>query len=75
MPAIKSSINRDLRYFAKHDLMLQNGSFYRDRGSEFGGYAHYMNGDFMGWVESIPDTFVLQERSHALRLLPRNCRV
>ena len=75
MPATNPSINQDVRYFAMHDVGLQNGSFYRDRGSEFGGYAHYMNGDFMGWVDKVPKQFVLQDRKHALRLLPRNCRV
>jgi hypothetical protein len=71
MPATK----RQRQYYARHDFGLQNGSFFRDVDpSGEGGFAEYINGDFMGCVGRVPEEFKLQDREHARRLVPAICR-
>jgi hypothetical protein len=59
---------------------LKNASFYRDtvplnnRVFAFK-YAHYMNGDFMGFVNELPKDRVMVSRALAMRLLPKDYRV
>jgi len=65
------------RYFALHEQGLRNGSFFRLRGP---GYcAKYTNGDFMGNIGRLPETYAgrpLLEFAPSLaeKLIPKCCR-
>jgi hypothetical protein len=61
------------RYFANPggDFGLRNGSFIRESRH---GFAQYMNGDYMGHVDRVPDNFTPVETEHAERLIPKCCR-
>ena len=47
-------------YFAIHKGAFENGSFYRPLKN--GRFAHYMNGDYMGDVDSIPSGLIKFEK-------------
>ena len=71
------------RYYALHEAGLQNGSFYRVSQKACGDaveeiVAQYINGDFMGRQDALPDKYCgmpLKEFSQtkAERLVPRCC--
>src|SRR5215510_8405583 len=64
------------RYFALHEWGLQNGSFFRVR--KPGHCAQFINGDFMGNVGELPETYAGQPlkefpREQAEKLIPKCC--
>jgi hypothetical protein len=61
---------------------LENASFFRDsmpldgkRQPKLPKYAHYINGDFIEFVDELPKDRVMVSRALALRLLPKDYRV
>ena len=54
---------------AQHEGCLENGSFVRR--SKYG-LGQFMNGDFMGFIEDVPEGMV--DRDLARRLIPECCR-
>jgi hypothetical protein len=53
------------------DGCLRNGSFVRGEGPRF---TQYMNGDYMGTIEKIPDGMSPVSAAHARNLIPACCR-
>ena len=73
----KTATQTGPRYFAIHEAGLRNGSFFRVR--KPGHCAQFINGDFMGNIEHLPETYSglpLTEfpRDVAEKLIPRCCR-
>jgi len=52
------------------DGALENGSFVR-LGKH--GLAQYMNGDFMGFVDAVPEGMARVDTTHAERIIPKVC--
>lgn len=64
-------------YLALHEAGLRNGSFYRFKSDKLG-WAHYINGDFIGFVIPKPTHycgFPLKEftADAAVKLIPKVC--
>jgi len=64
------------RYFALHEAGLRNGSFFRVRRP--GHCAQFINGDFMGDIKRLPETYagrplVEFPREQARKLIPKCC--
>ena len=59
------------RYWALHDCGLRNGSFVRSRDGIT--MAQWMNGDFMGTIEALPNGFKEVPSDHAEKLIPAVC--
>jgi|GEM_PF-2780251 len=64
------------RYFALHEEGLRNGSFFRIRRP--GHCAQFINGDFMGDIGELPETYagrplVEFPREKARGLIPKCC--
>lgn len=47
---------------------LENGSYVREQNGKL---AQYMNGDFMGYISSIPEEMTKVDKALALRLIPK----
>ena len=52
------------------DFGLENGSFLRL--SKYG-LAQFMNGDFMGFIDEVPEGFTEVSTEHAEKLIPKVC--
>jgi hypothetical protein len=64
-------------YLALHEAGLRNGSFFRFN-AKTKQWAHYINGDFMGFVIPKPTTYAglpLKEfpEAQAVKLIPKIC--
>jgi hypothetical protein len=73
----KTKNTQAVRYYALHEAGLRNGSFFRVRGPKT--CAQYINGDFMGNVGTLPDSYAGQplkefDRKEAESLIPKCCR-
>lgn len=57
------------------DGCLRNGSFVRTAVKECseGKYVQYMNGDFMGYIQEVPEGMVEVDHDKAIKLLPKVC--
>ncbi len=74
----KKTAKQAPRYFALHEAGLRNGSFFRVRRP--GHCAQFINGDFMGNIEQLPETYANQPLVEfsldvAEKLIPKCCRV
>jgi hypothetical protein len=72
----KGKSNNRVRYFALHKEGLRNGSFFRVRSATV--CAQFINGDFMGNVGQLPETYagrplVEFPREQAEELIPECC--
>lgn len=70
--------SRAIVYYAPDESCLRNGSLYKTslHGSAAAPFAHYMQGDFMGFVAEIPERFraLSWSRREARHLLPECLR-
>lgn len=56
---------------ARDEDGLRNGSFYRQSiGKKSSTFSHYVNGDFMGWVQKIPAGLKTWSLREAKKLIP-----
>jgi len=74
MPRSKTD-KKAVRYFTHaHNIdgCLENGSYVRQ--DKDGTLVQYMNGDFMGVIDTIPKTMTEVDAGHAKSLLPKCCK-
>lgn len=60
---------------ARDEDAIRNGSYYRQQittrtGGSGGGISHYMSGDFMGWVQIVPQGLKTFSLKDAKKLFP-----
>jgi hypothetical protein len=60
-------------YLATNEDALKNGSYFRVTGrKKFDRFAHYINGDFISFVNKLPNGLNLQlQRKEAKKLIPK----
>lgn len=54
-------------FYARNMEALRNGSCFRSTGRKREAFAHYMNGDFMGFVHEIPDSHPIRKYKREIK--------